>query len=72
MHHIATILLMWFSWCVNYVRVGALILCLHDACDYLLEGAKLARYINKRMLCDTLFGIFLVMWLITRLMIYPY
>jgi len=71
-HHIATISLMSFSWSVNYVRVGTLILCLHDAVDYLLEGAKLARYMNMRTLCDTLFGVFTFMWAATRLVVYPY
>lgn len=63
---------MSFSWSVNYVRVGTLILCLHDAVDYLLEGAKLARYMNMRTLCDTLFGVFTFMWAATRLVVYPY
>ena len=71
-HHIVTILLMCFSWCANYVRVGTLILCLHDTCDYWLEGAKLAKYTNKSALCDGLFVIFTVLWLFTRLMLYPY
>ena len=63
---------MAFSWSVNYVRVGTLILCLHDAADYWLEGAKLARYMNLRTLCDVLFGVFTLNWAVTRLSLYPY
>ena len=36
-HHIATLLLMTFSWSANFVRVGSLVLVIHDAVDYWLE-----------------------------------
>ena len=36
-HHIATITLMSMSWSANMVRVGTLVLCVHDAVDYILE-----------------------------------
>ena len=36
-HHIATIMLMAMSWSANMIRVGTLVLCVHDAVDYLLE-----------------------------------
>lgn len=36
-HHIATILLISFSWLVNYIRAGTLIMLVHDASDYLME-----------------------------------
>lgn len=32
-HHVATILLMYFSWLTNFVRVGTLVLLAHDAAD---------------------------------------
>jgi len=71
-HHLATIFLMVFSWMFNLVRVGSLVLCLHDSVDWTLEGAKLNRYMNKTFLCDLLFGLFTVGWFVTRLTMYPY
>ena len=32
-HHVATIVLMYFSWVLNFVRVGSLVLVVHDAAD---------------------------------------
>jgi len=36
-HHVVTISLMVMSWTANMIRVGTLVLCVHDAVDYLLE-----------------------------------
>ena len=71
-HHLATIFLMVFSWMMNLVRVGTLVLCLHDIVDWMLEGAKLNRYLNNTFLCDLLFAMFTIGWFVTRLLMYPY
>ena len=36
-HHVTTISLVVMSWTANMVRVGTLVLCVHDAVDYFLE-----------------------------------
>lgn len=36
-HHMATLLLMGMSWINNFVRIGTLVLLVHDAVDSWLE-----------------------------------
>lgn len=36
-HHVATTALISFSWLVNYIRAGTLIMLVHDASDYFME-----------------------------------
>ncbi|XP_015124479.1 ceramide synthase 6 [Diachasma alloeum] len=70
-HHKATILLMCFSWVGNLTRIGSLVLVLHDCADIFLEAAKMAKYANYQKVCDALFALFTILWLITRMGIYP-
>lgn len=39
-HHLATLVLLSFSWCVNYIRIGTLVMLVHDASDVLLEVSR--------------------------------
>ncbi|KAK6640044.1 hypothetical protein RUM43_008321 [Polyplax serrata] len=71
-HHIATIVLMDFSWVCNMHRIGSLVLVIHDCADVLLEGAKMAKYANYQRVCDLLFVIFTLVWIATRLGLYPF
>uniref|UniRef100_A0A4W5PPC6 Ceramide synthase 4b n=1 Tax=Hucho hucho TaxID=62062 RepID=A0A4W5PPC6_9TELE len=71
-HHIATIFLLGFSYCSNYVRIGTLVMLLHDSSDFLLESAKMFNYgTGWRKTCDTLFVIFAAVFLVTRLVVFP-
>lgn len=72
LHHIVTILLLAFSYVCNFVRVGSVILLLHDSADYWLELAKMTTYANYKLACDTSFIIFALVWLLTRLTFFPY
>ncbi|XP_053617765.1 ceramide synthase 2-like [Plodia interpunctella] len=70
-HHIATIALLTFSWVCNLHRVGTLVLLLHDCADIFVESVKAAKYANYQKLCDSLFLALIVVWISTRVGIYP-
>uniref|UniRef100_A0A8C3RRS0 Ceramide synthase 6 n=1 Tax=Chelydra serpentina TaxID=8475 RepID=A0A8C3RRS0_CHESE len=70
-HHIVTVILISFSYVTNLTRVGALTLCLHDSADILLEAAKMANYCKCQKLSDLLFLMFAIVFIISRLGIYP-
>ncbi|XP_049879534.1 ceramide synthase 5-like isoform X1 [Pectinophora gossypiella] len=71
-HHIATIALLSFSWVCNLHRIGTLVLLLHDCADIFLEATKAAKYANYQKLCDVIFAVFTVLWIMTRLGFYPF
>uniref|UniRef100_A0A8C6U116 Ceramide synthase 5 n=1 Tax=Neogobius melanostomus TaxID=47308 RepID=A0A8C6U116_9GOBI len=71
-HHLATILLITFSYANNMLRAGALVMCVHDASDIFLEAAKLANYAKYQRLCDAQFVVFTLVFFITRLIIFPF
>ncbi|XP_017306282.1 ceramide synthase 5 isoform X1 [Ictalurus punctatus] len=71
-HHLATVSLISFSYVNNMARVGSLVMCVHDASDFLLEAAKLANYAKYQRLCDSLFVVFAAAFIGTRLIIYPF
>ncbi|XP_071251094.1 ceramide synthase 2-like [Salvelinus alpinus] len=71
-HHMATIFLISFSWCVNYIRAGTLIMLLHDSSDYLLESAKIFIYAGWRNTSNYVFFLFAPVFIFTRLYIFPF
>ncbi|XP_056325879.1 ceramide synthase 2 [Danio aesculapii] len=70
-HHFATIFLLGFSYCSNYIRIGTLVMLVHDASDFLLESAKMFNYAGWKKTCDSLFVIFAAVFLVTRLLVFP-
>uniref|UniRef100_A0A3P8UAF1 Ceramide synthase 4a n=1 Tax=Amphiprion percula TaxID=161767 RepID=A0A3P8UAF1_AMPPE len=74
-HHIATLFLIGFSYCGNYVRVGTLVMLVHDSSDFLLEqhhkSAKMFHYAVWTRTCDSLFVVFALVFLVTRLVVFP-
>lgn len=71
-HHLATLNLLAFSWCCNYIRVGTLVMLIHDASDVLLESAKMFNYAGFTTICNSLFVLFTIVFIITRLVIFPF
>lgn len=70
-HHVATILLIVFSYTCNLIRGGCLVLIVHDCADVFMEAAKIFKYIKWQRACDTFFGLFFIVWTATRLVILP-
>uniref|UniRef100_A0A670ZLN4 TLC domain-containing protein n=1 Tax=Pseudonaja textilis TaxID=8673 RepID=A0A670ZLN4_PSETE len=70
-HHLVTIFLIGFSFCLNFIRIGSLVMFLHDISDCLLEVAKMFTYLKWQKTCDALFVTFSVAFLVTRLGIFP-
>lgn len=71
-HHLATILLITFSYGNNMIRAGSMVMCVHDASDIFLEAAKMANYAKYQRLCDGLFVFFSISFFICRLVIFPF
>ncbi|XP_063628400.1 ceramide synthase 6-like [Cydia splendana] len=71
-HHLATIMLLSFSWICNLHRIGTLVLLVHDCADIFVEAVKATKYANYQRTCDTLFLGLIVTWITTRIFIYPY
>ncbi|KAJ7345677.1 hypothetical protein JRQ81_001627 [Phrynocephalus forsythii] len=70
-HHIIAIVLLYLSYTINFTRMGVLTLCLHDPIDVVLEAAKMANYCKFQRLSDFLFFAFAVLFIISRLGMYP-
>lgn len=71
-HHVATILLISFSWLVNYIRAGTMIMLVHDASDYLLESGKMFNYAGWRKTCNYIFIVFAAVFFVSRLIVFPF
>uniref|UniRef100_H2ZGJ8 Homeobox domain-containing protein n=1 Tax=Ciona savignyi TaxID=51511 RepID=H2ZGJ8_CIOSA len=71
-HHIATITLISISYANNGVRMGSLIMIVHDAADVFLEASKCVHYLKFNTLADIGFVCFTLVFYITRLYIFPF
>lgn len=71
-HHVLTILLITFSWAVNFVRIGTLVLVVHECGDIPMLLAKIFKLCGQQRLMDGMFLVFLVLWLCTRVGLYPF
>lgn len=71
LHHVATIALIMFSWTTHFVRMGTLVMIVHDCSDPLLELAKLLRYANHNKVSEAVLVVFTPIWVISRCVVFP-
>lgn len=72
LHHICAILLLSCSWITNLTRLGTLNILLLECNDIPLLFAKLSGYCGRQDIMDILFFVFIVVWVVTRLIIFPF
>jgi len=70
-HHAATLALLAVSFYFSFLRVGAVIEVLHDACDVWMEAAKLCNYAGLQSSATALFVVFVAAWLLLRMLAFP-
>ncbi|CAG9465982.1 unnamed protein product [Pedinophyceae sp. YPF-701] len=68
-HHFCTLGLILFSHIANVQQVGVVIMFCHDVCDVAMELAKLQKYRGGPPV--PLFVVFIVVWVLARLVYYP-
>jgi TLC domain len=56
----------------SFLRVGSLIMVLHDPSDVLLEAAKMLNYTKQDLLSTAVFAAFMLSWVILRLVYFPF
>lgn len=71
-HHIITCILVLGSYMHYYTRIGHIIMILMDSVDTLLCAAKCLKYLKCQKLCDFMFILFLISWVVFRHVIYLY
>ncbi|KAK9496002.1 TLC domain-containing protein [Lipomyces doorenjongii] len=69
-HHIVTCLLLIASYNYCFTRIGNVVLCLMDVVDVVLAAAKMLKYLGHQTLCDIMFGVFILTWIISRHVLY--
>jgi hypothetical protein len=70
-HHGATIALIGLSHAFGYNRIGLLVMAIHDVGDIFLYSAKFFNYLNFAIITNVLFGMFVVVFFISRLVVLP-
>ncbi|KAK3996248.1 putative sphingosine N-acyltransferase [Cladorrhinum sp. PSN332] len=69
-HHIVTSTLIYAAYRQGFVRVGTLILVLMDVVDIFLPVAKCLKYMGFTKLCDVVFALFMLSWVVARHVLY--
>lgn len=70
-HHVITLILVTYSFAMNFTRVGCMIFLLHDVCDVFLQVAKLFKYSKYESGATVGFIVFLLVWMAARVFYFP-
>ncbi|KAM0444840.1 hypothetical protein ACHAQK_002364 [Fusarium lateritium] len=70
-HHIVTIALVYCSYRYGLTQVGNVVLILMDFNDLIFSVAKCLKYLKLQTLCDFMFGVFVVSWVLCRHVAFP-
>ena len=70
-HHVVALILYYFGWILNMFRIASLISVVLDCADVLLDLAKALKYTKLQKACGVAFISFVVVWTVTRLLIFP-
>lgn len=71
-HHVATAILIGLSYILRFARAGSVVLALHDASDVFLEVGKMSKYSGAEAIASFSFILFVLSWIILRLIYYPF
>ncbi|KAG6547696.1 hypothetical protein Mapa_011146 [Marchantia paleacea] len=71
-HHIATVILIVFSYLARFARPGSIVLAVHDGSDIFLEVGKLTKYSGSEIIPSISFVFFAISWIVLRLIIFPF
>lgn len=70
-HHVATLVLLLYSHYLNFTLVGAMVLLLHDCGDVFIELSKVLSYLRADAAKTVCFVFFTILWIATRVIVYP-
>lgn len=70
-HHLITSILIYISFISGMVKVGRMIMFLHDPSDMLLAITKSLHYLKINIWPDVLFILFALSWFLTRIILFP-
>uniref|UniRef100_A0A2P2I6I1 Ceramide synthase 5-like n=1 Tax=Hirondellea gigas TaxID=1518452 RepID=A0A2P2I6I1_9CRUS len=71
-HHVCTLSIIVISWTLNYVRICSVSVAVHECADLVLVIGKCLLYAGKSNISNYLGVPFFIIWVITRLIIYPF
>ena len=71
-HHIVTNALIFGSSFYRFTRIGSMIFLIHDLSDVPIDMSKLANFVKWKVTTIVCFVVMVLMWVITRLTIFPF